>query len=134
MNPEAATFWARAIQALKTAQSLVSLDADAAASRAYYAAFYAVSALFTLEGKTFTRHGAVEVAVHRDLIRAGRWLIERGQDYSFLLRLRATGDYGGSEHVSTEEAAAALEAAHRILQAVGLQAQSRSQTSRTKHE
>lgn len=118
MNPETAAFWARALQALKTAQRLVSLDADATASRAYYAAFYAVSALFALEGKTFTRHGAVEAAVHRDLVRAGRWPGERGQDYSFLLRLRATGDYGGSVHVSTEEAASAFEAANRILQAV----------------
>lgn len=118
MNPEAAAFGVRALQALRTAQSLVSLDADAAASRAYYAVFYAVSALFALAGKIFTRHGAVEAAVHRDLIRAGRWSGERGQDDSFLRRPRATGDYGGSVHGSTAEAVAAFEAARHMLQTV----------------
>ena len=48
MNSEAADLWQRAVQALATAQSLASSDPDAAASRAYYAAFYAVSSWFAL--------------------------------------------------------------------------------------
>lgn len=58
MNQEAADFWTRALQALRTASRTASADPDAAASRAYYAAFYAVSALFALEEKTFSRHSA----------------------------------------------------------------------------
>ncbi len=118
MNTEASAFWSRAIQAFHTATHLTSLDADAAASRAFYAAFYAVSALFARQGRTFSRHSALEVAVHRDLVREGLWPTELGREYSFLLRLRATSDYGGGTHVSNDEAVEAVEAAHRILQAV----------------
>ncbi|MFZ1805087.1 MAG: HEPN domain-containing protein [Nitrospira sp.] len=118
MNPEAADFWARALQALRTAVGTASADPDAAASRAYYAAFYAVSALFALEERTFSRHSALEAAVHRDLVKAQRWSTELGEDYAFLLRLRTTGDYGGDLHVAEEEAQVAIQATHRILCAV----------------
>lgn len=118
MTPEAADFWARARQALRTANHNAASDPDAAASRAYYAAFYGVSALFALESRTFSRHSTLETAVHRDLVHAGRWPASLGEDYAFLLRLRATGDYGGALHVSEEEARTAIQAAHRILVAV----------------
>lgn len=118
MNPEAADFWARALQALRTAARTVSADPDAAASRAYYAAFYAISALFALEERAFSRHSALETAVHRDLVKANRWPTELGEDYAFLLRLRTTGDYGGDLHVAEEEAQTAIQATHRILCAV----------------
>src|SRR6266705_6497112 len=118
MKAAPSDLWARALRALQTAQFTLPLDPDAAASRAYYAAFYAVSALFALEGKTFTKHAAVESAVHRDLVKTGRWPVERGKDYSLLFELRSTGEYGGADHVSDEDAADALEAARRILQAV----------------
>ncbi|MBI3250102.1 MAG: HEPN domain-containing protein [Deltaproteobacteria bacterium] len=118
MKADASDLWTRAVQALRTTQLMLSLDPDAAASRAYYAAFYAVSALFALRGKTFSKHAAVRAAVHRDLVKAGDWLKERGEDYSLLFKLRDIGDYGGGIHVSDEEASEALEAARRILQAV----------------
>lgn len=118
MTGETDSLWHRAHQALQTAQSNLSIDPDAAASRAYYAAFYAVSALFAFQGRSFSKHSAVESAVHRDLIKTGHWPVERGKDYSFLLRLRSTGDYGGGIHVSAEEATEAIAVAHRILQAV----------------
>lgn len=115
MNPEAADLWQRAVQALATARSLSSTDADAAASRAYYAAFYAVSAFFTLSGTTFSRHSAVESAVHRDLVKAGLSAAEIGKAYSLLHSLRSTADYGGQMHVSQEEAADAVVAAGSIV-------------------
>jgi uncharacterized protein (UPF0332 family) len=94
------------------------MDSDAAASRAYYAAFYAVSALFALEGKTFSKHAAVEAAVHRDLVKGGRWPADLGEDYGSLWDLRITGDYGGAAHVTSSEAMKAVSAAERILRAV----------------
>jgi uncharacterized protein (UPF0332 family) len=106
------------MEAIRTAEADLSISADAAASRAYYAAFYAVSALFALEGCDFSKHTQVQAAVHRDLVKAGPWPTERGEDYSFVLRLRETGDYGGSRHVSADEAAEAIAAATRILEAV----------------
>lgn len=118
MKREAADFWDRALQALRPAKRNATSDPDAAASRAYYAAFYAVSALFALEGRTFVRHSALEAAVHRDLVNSGRWPTSLGEDYAFLLRLRATGDYGGGLHMSEEEALTTVNAARRILSAV----------------
>jgi len=43
MIKEVKDFLARAVQALQTASEFRSRDRDAAASRAYYAAFYSVS-------------------------------------------------------------------------------------------
>lgn len=118
MNQETHDLWLRAVRSYKTASKLVEEDPDAAASRAYYAAFYAVSALFALQGKTFTQHRAVEAAVHRDLVRAQMWAVDLGAAFSWLVRLRRTGDYGGSMHVSLDEAQEAVDKARRILQAV----------------
>ena len=118
MNKYAADLWGRSKEALQTAQTDLSVSSDAAASRAYYAAFYAVSALFALEDKEFGKHSQVRAAVHRDLVKAGRWPTERGEDYSFLLRLRETGDYGGSQHVSADEATEAVATAKRITELV----------------
>ena len=115
MNSEAADLWQRAVQALATAQSLSLPDPDAAASRAYYAAFYAVSAWFTMSGTTFTRHSAVEAAVHRDLVKAGLSKAAIGKAYSFLHSLRSTADYGGRMHVSPDEATEAVGAAGLIV-------------------
>ncbi len=118
MNAHAADLWMRAVEALVTARHDLPVSPDAAASRAYYAAFDAVSALFALEGRTFTKHSGAEAAVHRDLVKTGRWPEELGKSYSLLVELRETGDYGGGEHVSREDAEDAVERAGRILDAV----------------
>ena len=120
MNQEAADLWERAGRALKTAEDWSEEDPDASVSRSYYAAFYAVSALFVVGGRTFAKHAAVEAAVHRDLVKSGRWDPSLGRAYSELVILRQTGDYGGGTHVSVEEAREAVAKARRILEAVHL--------------
>lgn len=110
--------WRRAEAALDGARLLVSVDPDGSASRAYYAAFNAVSAFFARRETTFVKHKAVETAVHRDLVLTGIWPKALGADYSFLHRLRNSGDYGGESHVSKENAESAVAAATRILDAV----------------
>ena len=118
MNAEAASLWDRALKAFSSAEALVATDPDGAASRAYYSAFYAASALFALEGKTFTKHTALAAAVHRDLVRTDRWPSELGEAFSWLLRTRQTGDYGQDLRVKPEEARVAAEKASLILEAV----------------
>jgi uncharacterized protein (UPF0332 family) len=118
VNREALDLWQRAVEALRTSGVLLEVSPDAAASRAHYAAFYAVSALFAAEGITFKRHSAVEAAVHRDLVRSGRWDAELGASYTKLFGLRQTGDYGGGKHVTVEDARQGLEAATAIVAAV----------------
>jgi len=118
MNPEALDLWERALRALQTAEDLVDRDPDASSSRAYYAAFFAASALLVLEGQGFVKHTAIERAVHRDLVRIGRWPVEVGAAFSWLANLRYTADYGGVEHVQPPEARQAIEKARSILLAV----------------
>jgi uncharacterized protein (UPF0332 family) len=83
------TKWDRAIDALRDAEILLANGGfDGAVSRAYYAAFHAVTALFALEGRVFIKHAAVQAAVHRDLVKAGRWPADLGRAFSFCVDLR----------------------------------------------
>lgn len=111
--------WDRARDAFRDAQLLLANGGfDGAASRAYYAAFHAVTALFALEERTFTKHSALEAALHRDLVKTGNWRADLGRDYSFCLELRSVSDYGTDVRVDARQAADAIEAARRIMLAV----------------
>jgi uncharacterized protein (UPF0332 family) len=118
MNKESLDLWDRGKKALHAAQTIVDEDPDSSASRSYYAAFHAVSALFALDGKTFTKHSALESAVHKELVKSGIWLVETGKDFSWLASTRNTGDYGGGLHVCKEDAILALQKARRILESI----------------
>ena len=118
MTPEVADYWRRAVQALRTSEALVETDPDASASRAYYAAFYAVSALFAFQQQNFKKNTAVEQAVHRDLVKPGLWPVEAGRAFSWLASLRYTGDYGGRDHVLPDDAKSAVERARLVLETV----------------
>ncbi len=118
MNRYAADLWDRAGKSLVVARAVLALDPDAVASRAYYAAFYAVSAHFALDDISFIKHSAVEAAVHRDLVKPGIWPKTLGRGYSTLYELRTTGDYGGSKRVSPGEAERAVEIAAAIIEAI----------------
>lgn len=115
----ARTEWDRALEAFRAAQILVAHSGfDSAVSRAYYAAFHAVTALFALEARTFTKHSMLETAVHRDLVKTGRWSTDLGRDYRFCFDVRGVGDYGSDVRVDESQARDAIESARRILQAV----------------
>jgi len=110
--------WKRALEDLSLIRLLGSAYTNITASRAYYAAFHAVSAHFALEGREFVRHQAVQAAVHRDLVRPGTWSVEMGQWYEQLLDLRRVGDYGSEDQVSPEAAAEALTRAEALVESI----------------
>ena len=118
MNEKTSAFWSRALKTLEVAESLVELDPDSCASRAYYSAFYAVSALFALRGRLFSKHSAIEHAVHAELVKTEEWPPELGEAFSFLRGLRQKGDYGVADHVSMNNAQKALQNTRQILEAV----------------
>jgi len=118
MKEFAAIEWERAQRALASARQLVETDPDSAASRAYYAAFHALTALFALRGKTFSKHSAMRAALHRDLVQPGVLNKDMARDYDFLLDLRETGDYGGVAHVPPDSARLAADKAEAFLAAV----------------
>lgn len=118
MQAYARDCWQRATRACEAARVLVSLAPDDCASRAYYAAFHAVSALLAMRGMTFVKHAALRAAVHRELVHSGEWDTSVGEAYEVLWELRNVGDYGGGQHVSREEAEDALHAAETIIACV----------------
>jgi uncharacterized protein (UPF0332 family) len=118
MKEFAAVEWDRAHKALASARQLAHNDPDSAASRAYYAAFHALTSVFALRGETFTKHSAIRAALHRDLIQPGLVPAENGRDYDFLMELRETGDYGGMSQVTRENAQTAISKADLFLHAM----------------
>jgi uncharacterized protein (UPF0332 family) len=116
--PEISANLERAEEALGAARALVdNRFFDSAASRSYYAAFYAATALLLAEGLEFSKHSAVIALVHQRLVRPGTLSIERGKDLSWLFQLRTIGDYGGVIHVSRDDAERAVQAAESFLDA-----------------
>lgn len=111
--------WQRAHEALQATHALLIAGfSDFAASRAYYAAFYAASALLLADGKAFRSHRGVLALLHQDYVKTGRLPVEMGRIISTLSDLRSVGDYGGAAHVSHAEAHVALSEAQQFLEAV----------------
>jgi uncharacterized protein (UPF0332 family) len=109
--------WQRAQRSIKTAATLIQSDPESATSRAYYAAFHALTALFALRGQSFSKHAAMRSALHKNLIKSGEWPIELGKEYDFLTGLREMSDYGDVARVSEQDARRAVDAAQRIIAA-----------------
>jgi uncharacterized protein (UPF0332 family) len=108
----------RAAKDLESAGRELGFNPDLAASCAYYAAFYGLTALFALEGRTFRKHSGIRDAMHLELVRPGKLQVEAGRCYDELMDLRAIGSYGGAAHVTPEEAANALSKARSFLAAI----------------
>jgi len=109
----------RADESLQAARILLEEGfSDSAASRAYYAVFYAASSLLLNEGLEYGRHSGVIAAVHHRFVKTGRLDTEFGKDLNWLFELRNIGDYGATRHVPRDDAVKALEAADRFCRAV----------------
>ena len=113
-------------EALASAQA----DVDArrwrsAVNRAYYAAFYAVSAVLLSRARHFVKHAGVQTALHRDLVRTRLLAPEHGQAYDELFKLRPIADYtvtdidAGQATRSLAQAEAIIADIRRMLAAEG---------------
>lgn len=110
---------ARAEESITAAQELeASEHHDFAASRAYYAAFYAATAALLAEDIRYQKHSGVIAGVHQHFIKPGRLPRSLGEDLRLLHELRLLGDYGEIQHVPAEEAKKAIEAARRLVEAL----------------
>ena len=118
----ARAFWRKAEEDLGAGEKLCPGYPNVVASRAYYAAFHAVTALLALRGASYTKHEAIRTAVHRDLVRTGEWPAEYGNHYDGLMALRHVGDYGTDVPVSEDDAVKALSAARVLVEAVRIAA------------
>ena len=118
MIERARAHWDKALRFLATARNESDTDVDSAVSRAYYASFHGVSALFALRGQEFAKHAHIRSALHLHLIKTGEWPTPLGSDYDKLLDLRESGDYGVEMEVDFDDAVFAVDAAARILEMV----------------
>ena len=106
----------RAEQSIQAARQLVSSGYnDFAASRAYYGAFYAATAVLLHEGLELSKHSAVIASIHQRFVKTGKLDKEQGKALNWLFELRGVGDYGGTAHVSLQDAERAIEAAEKFL-------------------
>lgn len=87
-------WWEKAQESLEAARRELAAGAYAfAINRAYYALFYAVSALLLEEGRQFKKHSGVRAAFNRDFIKTGRVGKKYGDLYNQLFDDRQAGDY-----------------------------------------
>jgi uncharacterized protein (UPF0332 family) len=88
---------------------------DIAAARAYYAAFYAASALLLSVDIDTSKHSGVIALIHQHFIKTGKLDKEQGRNLNWLFEIRGVGDYGVSVHVASGEAHLAVRAAETFL-------------------
>ena len=88
---------------------------DFAASRAYYAAFYAATAALLDEGLEFSKHSGVIASVHQRLVKTDKLDRQQGKDLNWLFELRNVGDYGVTVHVSQQDTERAIQVAEGFL-------------------
>jgi uncharacterized protein (UPF0332 family) len=109
----------RAEQSIQAARQLASGGYyDFAASRAYYAAFYAATAVLLSEELEFSKHSAVIASIHQRYVKTGKLSKEQGKSLNWLFELRNVGDYGGTAHVSRSQVEQAIQAAEGFLLAI----------------
>ena len=109
----------RAETSINAAKDMIEKEYyDIAASRSYYAAFHAASALLLKEDIDTTKHSGVIASIHRLFVKEGKLDKEQGRNLQWLFDLRGVGDYGVSEHVTAGEAHKSVKVAEDFLKAV----------------
>ena len=109
----------RAEQSIQAAKEMAASGFyDFAASRAYYAAFYAATAALLNEGLELSKHSGVIASIHQRLVKTGKLDKEQGKELNWLFELRNVGDYGVTVHVSKQDAEKAIQVAKNFLRLI----------------
>lgn len=90
---------------------------EIAASRAYYAMFYAAEALLSEEGEEFSSHGAVHGAFGKRFTKTGRLDAKFHRYLIDAYRERQAADYDAPAEVGSEEAQTLVNQAKEFLTA-----------------
>jgi uncharacterized protein (UPF0332 family) len=105
IKAEVIRYWMdKAYEALESAKSEQKYNRRVfAVNRAYYACFYAVSAVLMKMGKTFRKHTGVRASIHRSLIKTGLLDVSWGKFYDLVFENRQRGDYQELVEFEAEE-------------------------------
>lgn len=116
MTDEQRELLLKAQQSLEAAKLLLTNNyPDYAASRAYYSMFYIAEAFLEGEGLSFSKNSAVIAAFGREFARSQRVPPEFHRFLIEAQELRATGDYGQLNAVTTDQAAEQIDRAEQFL-------------------
>lgn len=87
-------FLKKASQALESARAEFQTERlDFAVNRAYYACFYAASAVMLHRGKQFVKHTGLRSAIHKDLVKPGLLASKWGKVFDRAFENRQAADY-----------------------------------------
>ena len=112
-------WWKMAEEALQSARMEYEADLfHGAINRAYYAVFYAATAVFVERGLSFRKHAGVRAAVHKELVKKDLLSVELGALYDRLFEDRQHGDYMVLTEFEADEVKDKVESAAAFLQAV----------------
>jgi uncharacterized protein (UPF0332 family) len=108
-----------AAQALASARSEHAAGRDRfAMNRAYYACFYAASAVLLNEGRHFVKHAGVRTCVHSHLVNTGRIPAALGKLYDEAFDDRHEADHGEFVQFGPSVVQARIEAAAQFVAAM----------------
>ena len=118
--PEMEELWRKALQSLEAAKVLLEKGYyDFAASRGYYAMFYAAGAALLSRGLSFSKHSAVIAAFGKQFVSSGLLPKHLHRPLLDAFDLRVMGDYGSPGIIGKEKARALLERAGEFMREVG---------------
>ena len=121
MSEEVRDLLKKSVQSRDAALLLLKDDyVDFAASRAYYAMFYAIEALLLSKELSFSKHSAVISAFGKIFIKTGLLDVRFHRSVMDAFDVRNAGDYGSMHAVSEEKARHIIEEAGALLDAVRL--------------
>jgi uncharacterized protein (UPF0332 family) len=119
MTPESAALLAAAQSKIEAAEILHAsgMEGDAA-SRAYYAAFHAVSALHLQAGNSFSSHAQVIGRFNKDFVRTGLFDPVFTRTLTRLFEDRQQGDYDATAAMTPAQAAKDIADARALIDAI----------------
>ena len=109
----------RAVETLEVAKELYDnghyKDAN---NRSYYAAFYAMRSVFTLEGKDFKKHKTLLAEFNKTFVATGIFPRTLGRKISTLAIIREQSDYSEFYIASAAESFQQIEIVQEIIESV----------------
>ena len=89
-----------------------------ACNRAYYAVFYAASALVYSKGMSFGKHSAVIAAFRQYFVKTGEFEKKWSDIYEFVMTSRNAGDYDLTVQISREQGSEVVSNAQGFVEEV----------------
>lgn len=113
------SYWKRAEEDIKAAKELLASKFPlAAVSRAYYAVFYASTAVLLMEGISVHRHKQLGIEFRKHFIKTKKIPSKYSQILEELFQARQAVDYDAIPEITPERVQELIESAHDFVNAL----------------